>query len=116
MSNTPPAPGSLRRAHELQTAASATLWRVLRNTYLRRIVAVPPASLDEPEQNTALDPYMRELEADHDQIMAIVAQAFHEGVSHVHQLLHGREGVDHEMLDQTVEYAALSAAEEDAET
>ena len=104
-------PGTPGRVAEEQTAVSAAVWRILRNIYLRRVVSVPPETLDAPEQNTALDPYFKEMEGDHDQIMAVVKHAYHEGVGHVHGLLHGREGVDHEMLDQTVEYAVLALAD-----
>lgn len=91
----------------------SAVWQVLRNTYLRLLGGARAQGLDTAEQNLLLDPHMRALEHDFKMIMEVVSQGQHAGISHVHTLLHNREGVDNEMLDQSVEYAALDMQEKE---
>ena len=90
------------------------VWRVLRQTYLRFAAGPLGAErLSPEEENLALDPHLGHLESDHRLLMEVVRTAFSQGASQVHTILHGRPGVDHEMLDQAVEYAALDTGGRD---
>ncbi len=96
---------------------SATVWRILRESYLRRYATGPrsPAQMTEAEAQHALDPHMRALAHDHRLLVELVGQAFLQGVEHVHGLLHSRPGVDNAMLDQAAEYAAHAKWGQDAD-
>ena len=89
------------------------VWQVLRGTYLRLLSGGREKGMDVSEQNLLLDPHIRALEHDFTMLMEVVSQGQSAGISHVHTLLHNSEGVDNEMLDQTVEYAALSMQEQE---
>lgn len=95
------------------TDLEGAVWQILRQTYVR-LLCLPegrnPRRLTLEEQNLLLDPHMRQLEHDHKMVMEVVQRAQTAGISHVHGLLHNREGVDNEMLDQTVEYATYDLA------
>ncbi len=97
----------------------SAIWQILRNTYLR-LLCVPegrrPEKLSVEDANLLIDPYTKQLEHDFRMVMEVVAQAQTAGISHVHGLLHNREGVDNEMLDQTVEYATLDLIKQSSES
>ena len=95
------------------TDLEGAAWQILRQAYVR-LLCLPegrdPRGLTVEEQNLLLDPHTKYLEHDHKMLMEVVQRAQSAGISHVHGLLHNREGVDSEMLDQTVEYATLELA------
>lgn len=99
--------------HKPLNPFETAVWQVLRNTYLRLLSGGKHNGLDTAEQNLLLDPKLRELEHDFVMLMEIVQQGQSAGISHVHTLLHNQEGMDNEMLDQAVEYAALDLQEKD---
>ena len=91
------------------------VWQILRQTYIR-LLCIPEGrnhrSLTEEEQNLLLEDHFPQLLHEHKMVMEVVKRAHSSGISHVHGLLHNREGVDNEMLDQTVEYATYDLAKQ----
>lgn len=98
-------------ALSLEDRLAGTVWRILRRSYLRTLGHEPS---DAETENLYLEPHWRAMEYDHAAIMEVVRKGFHSGVSHVHTTLHQRPGVDHEMLDEAVEYATLAKLREKA--
>ena len=87
----------------------ATIWRILRVIYLRVELKVrsdhrTPVELTLEEGNDILSPWFPVMQTDLDILKECVHQGRLLGVNDVHSRLHGAEGVDHEMLDQAVEY------------
>lgn len=93
MTKETPTPAQLREA---------TLWRVVRAIHLRVLESVAGKATD---REAVLERYHVEMESDVAVLNACLAESFRAGVQAVHTRLHGAEGVDHEMLDQTIEYA-----------
>ena len=86
-----------------------TIWRVLRVVYLRvelkaRSDHRTPAELTLEDANGMLEPWFEVMQTDLDILKECVHQGRLLGVTDVHTRLHGQPGVDHEMLDQAVEY------------
>lgn len=86
----------------------ATVWRILRATYLRLIGDLTGRDLfvlSHPEQEQALDRWHAAMELDVKRLAETLAQARADGIARTHRRLHASDGVDHEMLDEAVEYA-----------
>ncbi len=99
------------RLHTPEDQLDATIWRVLRVIYLRvdlKALSDPrsPADVPTEEANELLAPWFRNMEADLEMLREVVRQGRLLGVQDVHHRLHGRPGVDHEMLDEAVEFGA----------
>ena len=89
-------------------AREATVWRLLRQTYLRLIGHYTGTDLlraRNEDQNLALDRWHRSMEADLALLSEALRAARSSGIAEVHRRLHSAENTDHEMLDQAIEYA-----------
>jgi hypothetical protein len=85
----------------------ATAWRVIRDVALialLRPAGRKPSQLSLQEQNDALEPLIPTLVGAHGMLRECVRQALLLGVQRVHHSLHGQPGVDHEMLDEAVDF------------
>jgi hypothetical protein len=90
----------------------ATLWRFLRELYLRTLTfgtLHPSKVMSEAEKNAALDPHVRQMEADLQVLLAVVERGQAEREQSMRQRLHQAEGIDHEMLDEALAWAAEHA-------
>ena len=85
----------------------ATLWRWLREHYLRLKLpdSVDPETMDEAMRTRFLEKHTDAMAADHRALMVIVHHAQAEALSILRENLHAAEGVDHEMLDEAFEFA-----------
>lgn len=63
-----------------------------------------PSQLTNEEQNDLLEPFVPTLVGAAGMLRECCHQYRLLGVTRVHQQLHGQPGVDHEMLDQAVEF------------
>jgi hypothetical protein len=89
---------------ELEGAA----FRILRAAYLRvccHFTGRKPERVTEGDQTDLLDRWAKTMDHDATRLGELLRQSRAQGISSVHGRLHGRPGVDHEMLDQAVEYA-----------
>lgn len=87
---------------------SAGIRGVLEAGYLRALLhgtGRRPESMSAEERAAALAPLLPALDHDERAIRALVAQAKASTHSALRKALHGAPGVDHEMLDQALEYA-----------
>lgn len=85
-----------------------TVWRIVRAIHLRLIghhIGRDLFVLSHPEQEQPLDRWHRYMERDVQQLMAVVQHARTEAIGRTHRRLHAAEGIDHEMLDEAIEYA-----------
>lgn len=92
----------------------ATLWRFLRDVYLRCLTfgTIHPAKvMSEAEQNACLDPHWRQMEADLAALMTVVGRGRADAVEAMRAKLHMAEGVDHEMLDEAISWAESQPVE-----
>lgn len=81
---------------------------VLENAYVRvacRYTGRLPADMSDADRAMALDAWAEALEADTEQLMEIMRVAQEAALQQMHYRLHRAEGVDHEMLDEAIEYA-----------
>jgi hypothetical protein len=86
----------------------ATAWRFLRDVYLRVIglcTIHPGQVMSIEEQNAALDRHLSSLQVDHAVLMTIVARCRDEGAEDIRARIHSAEGVDHEMLDEAIDWS-----------
>lgn len=85
-----------------------TLWRFLRETYLRCLTfgtLHPSKVMSEAEQNLVLDPHLRQMEADLKVLLSVIDRSRAEYQEDIRAKLHKAEGVDHEMLDEALAWA-----------
>jgi hypothetical protein len=83
------------------------MWRVIRDLAL--VVCLQgsnkrPSDLTTQAQNELLTPFISTLVGAHGMLRECGQQYVLLGLREVHQRLHGQPGVDHEMLDQTLEF------------
>ena len=86
----------------------ATVRRIVEASYLRilcRFSNRQPARLSQAERLELLEPHEGALEHDLGLLREVVRQAWVGGVQGVHAQLHNTDGVDHEMLDQAIEFS-----------
>lgn len=77
------------------------LWGILRVVYLRALGVKTP---DISEQNAALDRFFVDMESDVRALMTVVDRSRGQFVDIVQESLHGAPGVDHEMLDERIQF------------
>lgn len=97
-----------REAMDHSNEIDSALWRILRASYLRLLCygsTRPPEAMDESEQNAALDAHFHAMEADMAAVRAVIDHAVSLAVTDVHTQLHSAPGLDHEMIDEAVQYA-----------
>ena len=89
----------------------ATVWRYLRDLYLRLKVpeTVDRETMDEQMRTRFLEKYTDAMVADHRALMVIVHQGQSEALSILREAVHAAEGVDHEMMDEMFEFAEDAA-------
>jgi hypothetical protein len=83
-----------------------TTRRILEQAYLRAIVGpsgTPPA--DEVIQQERLVHYAPFIEAQMMQLQEVLQLAGNAGAQRLHNALHNRPGIDHEMLDEAIDFA-----------
>lgn len=98
-------------------AQHATAWRLLRRIYLRllaRDLGRDPGTLTEAEGSALIDPHLRAFGADFAALQELIEVARDDGYGRLLRAMHRAEGVDHEMLDEAVEYATAEIAGERA--
>jgi len=86
----------------------ATFAQVLRSAYLQPIARAQgksPLAFTKDQTAEALAPYQGEMASHMVQLRLIGEQLRMQGAQDVHNQLHGQPGVDHEMLDQAVEFS-----------
>ncbi len=91
-----------------QDAWESTIRRVLRRVYVRHDAELTQRDLPkytEAEQEDVLDKRWADFEADYKALCATAQYAHNAAVDRVHSRLHIAENVDHEMIDQAIEYA-----------
>ena len=91
-----------------QKAWENTLRRILRRVYVRQDAELtdrPLARYTEAEQEDVLDRRWSDFEDDYKALCAVAEYAHNAAVDKVHSRLHLAENVDHEMIDQAIEYA-----------
>ena len=82
----------------------ATIWRILRASYLR-LLSHGGRPLTEAEGNAALDPHWAAMEEDMAALRAVVEHAVGCSLDRVQEQLHSAPALDHEMVDESVEWA-----------
>jgi hypothetical protein len=82
----------------------ATIWRILRDVWIRALGG-DPMTMTDPEANSLVDPYTSQMLEHQRVLMHVVTQARRQGLEQMHAKLHAGEGVDHEMLDEAVAFA-----------
>lgn len=85
----------------------ATAWRFLRDVYLRVIglcTIHPGQVMSIEEQNAALDRHLSVMQVDHAVLMTLIARGRDEATEDMRARMHAAEGVDHEMLDEAIEW------------
>lgn len=86
----------------------AAIWRILRAAYLRVVcsyVQREPASLTVEEANGFLDPWFAALEHDRRLLAEVVESARIDGIDVVHGAVHAMPRIEHDVLDEAVEWA-----------
>lgn len=86
----------------------STAWRFLRDLYLRLLsegTLHPGQVMPVEQQNAVLETHFHQMESDVATIMAIVAQGQGEVSALMRQRLHRAEGLDHEMVDEAIDFA-----------
>lgn len=93
-----------------------TAWRWLRSLYLRLLCppGVSPDAMTVAEQNLLLDTHHRAMEADMGVVRTLVQRGQGEALGGWREKIHRMEGVDHEMLDESLHYA-MTGTPEDAD-
>lgn len=90
------------------TGDEATIWRVLRAGHLRAMLhgtGKRPDMLSAAEVNAVLEPLDAAIEHDLQNILVVVRHARADTATRLRRLLHDAPGVDHEMLDEAIDYA-----------
>lgn len=88
-------------------ALDAMTWKVLRNAMVRALAGragKDPEGFTNEELQALLEPYTAHLMNDCATLREAYKQAFLLGVRKVHEELHGAPGVDHERLEETIEF------------
>lgn len=84
---------------------SATVWRLLRSMWVRALGG-DPLSMTDAEANALIDPHTERMLEHQRVLMHTIDHARAQGLEAMHRKLHQSEGIDHEMLDQAVAWAA----------
>lgn len=82
--------------------------KLLRAAYLRALLhgtSRAPETMTQEEQDAALAPLTAHMEHDERTLAAVIEQAQAHALSRMRRVLHAAPGVDHEMLDQAIDYA-----------
>ena len=82
-----------------------TAEQVLRRAVLRAVAGDTLHGMEDHERDAAMEPYEQTVQDAMVMLRECIAQAAMEGANSVHRSLHAQPGVDHEMLDEAVEYA-----------
>lgn len=93
---------------EVDDGVEATAWRFLRDLYSRLLcgkAGVHPGGMTEPERALLLEPHHRDMEADLSVVMSLVGKAQSDVASRWREQIHRAEGIDHEMIDEAIDYA-----------
>lgn len=83
----------------------ATIWRVLREVWIRA-QGGDPLTLSDAEASGLIDPFTEHMLRHQKILTHVVEQARTQGLEQMHARLHASEGIDHEMLDEAVTFAA----------
>lgn len=97
-----------------QERIDATIWRVIRDLALvARLKGTGRRQVDLTleEQNDLLEPLIPTLVGVQGMLRECGQQYYLLGLNNVHQRLHGQAGIDHEMLDQALEFHSNQTGE-----
>lgn len=96
----------------------AAIWRIVRASYLRVVcsfVQREPASLTDEEANGLLDPWFAAMEHDRRLLAEVVESARLDGIDVVHGAVHAMPRIEHDVLDEAVEWATQAGKPGDPE-
>lgn len=97
-------------------ALESTLWQLVRDMYLRCLMHPrDPQAVPVSVQNAILESHFPAMEHDVKRLCAVVSAERSRTIGDLHVRLHSAEGLDHEMVDQAVEYATGVIADDTPE-
>lgn len=102
-----PTPEEVAQAERLQR--TETIRSLVIATYTRMTAREEGRPLTHMDVEVLIESHKHEIAADVANLVAVCDQAFSSGASFVHTTLHAAETIDHDMLDEIAECAALMA-------